>query len=323
MLSRAFIGHNSKPCFDPVVCRFIFSTCFSEASSSNARTKRDFYLRRWYPPAAPRPAWEKALFKGRNNKLVSTWPTLKPGFARRFTSRWPHYSDCTGLSLQTRINPHVASSKPTPQGCTHSSFLHFESKFATRPASAKGFQRLYITARLNAQMQRHEYAMSLHVTCAIWPVLWNFYASPKLSLGLCTQVSAASLVHRSTDPPLTCRLRQANRLTSASLSGNLIVQSSAEALRRFSPTKSEATKALTFLGACGHFCRGFGRCDSTKDEHGRCCPCVCFPASFSSVYSGSFCWSPCIFPVWEAPFLQVYKFPVCYLQPYSLQLGRC
>ena len=24
------------------------------------RTKRDFYLRRWYPPAAPRPGWEKA-----------------------------------------------------------------------------------------------------------------------------------------------------------------------------------------------------------------------------------------------------------------------
>ena len=29
-------------------------------ASKRKRTKRDFHLRRWYPPAAPRPAWEKA-----------------------------------------------------------------------------------------------------------------------------------------------------------------------------------------------------------------------------------------------------------------------
>lgn len=35
-----------------------------DTQQSLYRTKRDFYLRRWYPPAAPRPGWEKVLQGG-------------------------------------------------------------------------------------------------------------------------------------------------------------------------------------------------------------------------------------------------------------------
>ncbi|CAJ1426858.1 unnamed protein product [Effrenium voratum] len=35
-----------------------------DAQQGLYRTKRDFHLRRWYPPAAPRPAWEKVLQGG-------------------------------------------------------------------------------------------------------------------------------------------------------------------------------------------------------------------------------------------------------------------
>lgn len=35
-----------------------------DTQQSLYRTKRDFYLRRWYPPAAPRPRWEKVLQGG-------------------------------------------------------------------------------------------------------------------------------------------------------------------------------------------------------------------------------------------------------------------
>ncbi|CAK9111826.1 unnamed protein product [Durusdinium trenchii] len=35
-----------------------------DTQQSLYRTKRDFHMRRWYPPAAPRPAWEKVLQGG-------------------------------------------------------------------------------------------------------------------------------------------------------------------------------------------------------------------------------------------------------------------